>query len=94
MSVAVVEFGDGVSIALGVELGHGAVGEVAPVGCGPFVVHVGEDGSDESDDGGFVREDPYDAAASFEAFMSRGRVVGRLGLVSREVVEVVEVVHR
>jgi hypothetical protein len=32
-------------------------------------VHVGQDGSDEADDGGVVREDPDDAAASFDLFV-------------------------
>lgn len=40
MSNAGVEFGDHGGIALGVSLGHGAVGEVAAVGCLQFVVHV------------------------------------------------------
>jgi hypothetical protein len=32
----------------------------------PFVVHVGEDGAHEAHDGGLVREDPHDAAASLD----------------------------
>ena len=79
MSVAAVEFGDEVSIALGVEPRHRAFGEVAAVAGLPFVVHVGEHGADESDHGGFVGEDADDTGASFEALMSRGRVGGRLG---------------
>jgi hypothetical protein len=47
--VAAVEGGNDVSIALGVELGHRAFGEVAAVAGLPFVVHVGEDGTDEWD---------------------------------------------
>ena len=58
------ELGDGVSIALGVEDRHRAFGEVAAVAGLPFVVGVGEDGADEADHGGFVREDPHDAGAS------------------------------
>ena len=61
MSVAAVELGDVVSIALGVELGHGAFGEVAAVGGLPFVVHVGEHGADGSEHRCFVGEDPHDA---------------------------------
>ena len=37
--------GDG--IALGVELAHGVLGEVAAVGCLPLVVEVSEDGADD-----------------------------------------------
>jgi hypothetical protein len=47
----------GVSVAWLVELGHRCLGEVAPSD-GPFVVLVGEHGSDQADDGGVVGEDP------------------------------------
>ncbi len=76
MSVAAVEFGDEVSIARGVELGHGAFGEVAAITGLPFVVYVREHRADESDHGGFVGEDSHDMEASFEALMSSRRVVG------------------
>jgi hypothetical protein len=52
MSVAGFDCGDGSSITAGVELGHGGFGEVAAVGDLPFVVHVGQHGADEADDGG------------------------------------------
>jgi hypothetical protein len=32
----------------------------------PFVVHIGQDGADEADDGGVVREDADDAGAAFD----------------------------
>ncbi len=66
MSVAAVEFGDEVSIALGVEPRHGAFGEVAAVAGLPFVVHVREHRADESDQGGFVGEVADDSGASFD----------------------------
>ena len=69
MSVAGCEFGDLVSIALGVEECHRAFGEVAAVAGLPFVVDVGEDGADEADDGGFVGEDPHDAGSAFHFFV-------------------------
>jgi hypothetical protein len=67
--VAPVEFGDVASIALGVELRHGAVGEVATVGCLPLVVHVGEHGADDADHGRFVGEDPDDSRPAFDLFV-------------------------
>jgi hypothetical protein len=54
MSVAGFDCGDGSSITAGVELGHGGFGEVAAVGDLPFVVHIGQHGADEADDGGLV----------------------------------------
>ena len=66
MSVAGCEFGDVVSIALGVELRHRAFGEVAAVAGLPFVVDVGEHGADEADHGGFVGEDAHDAGAALD----------------------------
>jgi hypothetical protein len=66
VSVAGVELGDGSSIALGVELGDRAFAEVAAVAGLPFVVSVGEDGADEADPQGPVREDPDNAGASFQ----------------------------
>ena len=36
------------------------VNEVVPLSGLPFVVGFGQDGSDEADHGGVVREDPYD----------------------------------
>jgi hypothetical protein len=35
----------------------------------PFVVDVGEDGADESDDGRFVGEDPHDASPALDLFV-------------------------
>ena len=64
MSVAAVGRGGGVGIALGVELGHGAVGEVAAFWGGPLVMYVREDGADEADHCRFVREGPDYSAAS------------------------------
>jgi hypothetical protein len=32
-------------------------------------VHVGQDGADEADDSGVVREDPDDAGAAFDLFV-------------------------
>ena len=49
-----------ISIAGGVEQGHGLFGEVAAVAGDPFVVHVDQDRADESDHGGGVGEDPHD----------------------------------
>jgi hypothetical protein len=46
--------GDELSIALGVEQGHGAFGEVSAFAGLPFVVDVGQHGADEADDAGFV----------------------------------------
>ena len=40
-------------------LGHGGFGEVAAVGDLPFVVHVGQHGPDEADDGGLVAKDGF-----------------------------------
>jgi hypothetical protein len=59
MSVAGFDCGDGSSITAGVELGHGGFGEVAAVGDLPFVVHVGQHGADEVDDGGRVAKDRF-----------------------------------
>ena len=46
MSIAAVELGDEVSIALGLEPRHRAFGEVATIIGLPFVVHVREHGAD------------------------------------------------
>lgn len=59
--------GDGrlvwVSVARVVEQGHRGLGEVA-ADDGPFVVLVGEHGSDEADRGPVVGEDPDDVRAA------------------------------
>lgn len=67
--LAALDRGDNNSIAVGVEQVHRTLREVAAVAGLPLVVHVGQDGSDEADDGGVVREDPDDAAASFDLFV-------------------------
>jgi hypothetical protein len=72
VSVAGVEFGDGASIALGIELGHRSFGEVVAVASLPFVIGVGEDGADEADQPGLVREDPDNAGAKNEPLRSFG----------------------
>ena len=71
MLVAGCEFGDVVSIAVGVEDRHRAFGEVAAVAGLPFVVDVGEDGTDETDDGGVVGEDAHDVGTPFDFFVER-----------------------
>ena len=71
VSVAAVELGDEVSIALGVEPRHRAFGEVAASAGLPFVVHVREHGADESDHGSFPGEDPDDTRASFDVLLIR-----------------------
>ena len=48
------------------DLGHGFFGEVAAFVGGPFVVGVGQDGSDQADHSGFVGEDTHDAGAAFD----------------------------
>ena len=71
MSVAAVEFGGVVSLARRVELGHGAFGEVGAIGYSPFVVHVREHGANESDHGGFVREDSHDTGRRLISLLTR-----------------------
>lgn len=71
VSVAAVEFGDVVSIALGVEPRHRAFGEVVAITGLPFVVHVREHGADESDHGGFVGEDAHDPRPTLDFFVDR-----------------------
>jgi hypothetical protein len=62
--LAAFDGGAGATISDLVEVGHGSFGEVAAVAGDPFVVHVEQDGSNEPDDGGVVREDPNHAAAA------------------------------
>jgi len=65
-----------VSVARVVEEGHRGLGEVV-AGGGPFVVLVAEHGSDESDGGAVVGEDPDDVGPSFHFLVeSFERVVG------------------
>ncbi len=52
-----VAAGDGGDRAIIVEFLHGFFGEVASVGCLPFVVGIGQYCSDQTDDGGLVGED-------------------------------------
>ena len=74
--VAGSDCGDGSSITAGVELGHGGFGEVAAVGDLPFVVHVGQHGADEADDGGLVGEDPDHPGAAFDLFVHPLKGIG------------------
>ena len=48
----------------------------------PFVVHIGQDGADEADDGGVVREDADDAGAAFDFFVDPLEVGSARGAVS------------
>lgn len=77
MSVAGFDCGDGFSIAVGVEFGHGAFGEVAAVADLPFVVEVVEDGADEADDAGLVGKDADDTGPSFDLAVDPLEWVGR-----------------
>ncbi len=52
-----------------VDLGHGFFGEVPAFVGGPLVVGVGQDGSDEADDGCLVGEDADDAGSAFDFFV-------------------------
>ena len=63
-----------------VELGHGSFGEVATVAGAPLVVYVEQDGSDQVDDDGVVREDAHDAAATLDLpFLTRSSgLVGQI----------------
>ena len=69
-----------VSVALGVEDRHRAFRQIAAVGGLPFVVDVGEDGADESDDGSFVGEDSHDTGATFDLLVEPIERVGRSDL--------------
>ena len=64
--------GDSLIVVGLADLGHGFFGKIAAFVGGPLVVGVGQDGSDEADDGGFVGEDAHDAGAALEALMSSG----------------------
>ena len=62
---AAFDSGDESSIAVGVQQRHGALGEIAALVGLPLVVGVGQDGADQADDGGFIREDADDPGAAF-----------------------------
>jgi hypothetical protein len=84
VSVAGVELGGVVIVALGVEGGHGVLGEVAAVRGLPLVVHVGEHGPDESNHVGLVGEDSDDSGSALDLFVDplegvRGPDLGPVG---------------
>jgi hypothetical protein len=70
MSVADSDGGDGSSITVGVDLGHGGFGEIAAIGV-PFVVHVGQYGADWADDSGLVGENPDQRARRLISLFTR-----------------------
>jgi hypothetical protein len=45
----------------------------------PFVVHVGEHGTDEADHAGFVGEDAHDPGSTFDLFVDPLERVNRPG---------------
>ena len=61
--------GDGLIIVGLADFGHGFFGEVPAFVGGPLVVGVGQDGSDEADDGCLVGEDADDAGSAFDFFV-------------------------
>ena len=62
---------------VGVEQGHGALGEVAPVGVEPFVVGFDEHAGRQPQQGVGVREDPDDVGAPLEFLVDSLDGVGR-----------------
>jgi hypothetical protein len=80
MSLAGCELGHVFSIARGVEQRHGAFGEIAAIAGLPFVVDVGQDGADETDDGGVVGEDTHEAGPALYFLVEPCERVGRSDL--------------
>jgi hypothetical protein len=65
--------GGDISVLLIGSVVHGVFGQVAAFAGLPLVMHVGEDGADETDDRRFVREDAHDSGSRLISRVPRTR---------------------